>query len=97
MSDYLDALLDQVNRFSERDGEDLTMWVDDVLQAFQLSRACADARTWLQTATGENAAELRSEVERSHESVLRCLNILGQRAFMLWGVRIQTMTLLRKK
>lgn len=97
MSDYLDALLDQVNRFSDENPVDLEGWIDDVAQAFLFSRALADARTWLESATGPNADELRSELRREHEAVLRCLNMLGQRAFMLWGVRVRAVALPEKR
>lgn len=91
MSDYLDALLEAVNRISDEKPADVGEWIDDVLAGFQLARAISDARTWLETAQGANSDELRSEMARSHEAVIRCLNILSQRAFMLWGVRIKTL------
>lgn len=97
MSDYLDALLAQVNRFSEQNPDDLDAWIDDVLQGFQLAQACAQCRTWLKNAQGANAEQLRGEFARAHEEVIRCLNMLGQRAFMLWGVRIPRMSLSKDK
>lgn len=97
MSDYLDALLDQVNRLSEEKPDDLDAWFDDVVEGFMLARAVSDTRTWLDSATGANAGQIKGEMERMHEAVIRCLNGLGQRAFMLWGVRIKAMTVPTKR